>query len=74
MQISEQIKMVRIHKGLTQSELSAVCGCSRETISNIERGIHFPSVELIAKISLKLDFSFTLKGDIDKSVDEGVEL
>lgn len=38
-------------EGLSQSEVARFCGCSRNTISLIENGKFFPSLELCYCIS-----------------------
>ena len=45
----------RTQKGLSQLELSGICGCGKSTISGIEARKHFPSFELILKIAYALE-------------------
>lgn len=49
------VKRWRQFEGLTQAELAEACGCWRDTIANIERGSHNPSLELALKISRELN-------------------
>ena len=42
---------LRIEKGLQQSELAALVGVRRETISNLERGEYNPSLKLAMDIA-----------------------
>lgn len=41
----------RKRKGLSQSKLAELVGVSKNTISNIERGIYIPGVDIAIKIS-----------------------
>jgi putative transcriptional regulator len=43
--------------GLTQGDLAAIVGASRETISSVERGESIPSVTLALAIARALDVS-----------------
>lgn len=45
----------RLHLGLTQAGLAARIGVSRDTISNIERGLHSPGVSLGLAIAQVVD-------------------
>lgn len=45
----------RTQKGLSQLELSGICGCGKSTISGIEARKHFPSFDLILKIAYALE-------------------
>jgi putative transcriptional regulator len=45
----------RFSAGLTQGELAAIVGTSRETISSLERGASIPSVTLALSIARALD-------------------
>ncbi|GAB4272019.1 MAG: hypothetical protein Kow0065_21460 [Methylomicrobium sp.] len=46
MNIGERIRAARLRSGLTQKELSAKVGCSRNHISAIESGACLPSMAL----------------------------
>ena len=48
------IKQIRIAKGLTQSDLSRLCGFTSEYINMIERGKVFPILETRIKIAQAL--------------------
>ena len=45
----------RNQKGMSQLELSGICGCGKSTIGGIESRKHFPSFELILKIAYALE-------------------
>ena len=49
--IGLRIKHLRTVRGLTQATLAEAVGISTEAISNIERGVNFPSFENLAKIA-----------------------
>jgi putative transcriptional regulator len=51
------MRSARLWAGLTQSDLAAIVGASRETISSIERGESIPSVTLALAIARALDVS-----------------
>lgn len=48
--ISERIKQMRKVSGLQQQELSDLIGCSRTSVSNIERGEHMPTLPTLLRI------------------------
>jgi putative transcriptional regulator len=50
--ITSQVYALRSEKGVTQEELAAVIGVSRQTIIAIEKGKYTPSVHLALKISM----------------------
>lgn len=55
--IGERIQKCRIKAGLTQRQLSDMTGISQNHISRLERGIHIPHFNIIAKIAKALDVS-----------------
>lgn len=57
--MADRIKVTRENCGLLQSELAKIVGCSRTSISNIERGSHIPSVPLLLKIVTALNCKIT---------------
>lgn len=48
--ISKRIKQMRKASGLQQQELSELIGCSRTSVSNIERGEHMPTLPTLLRI------------------------
>jgi len=48
--IGLRIKHLRTARGFTQAALAEAAGISTEAISNIERGVNFPSFENLVKI------------------------
>jgi transcriptional regulator with XRE-family HTH domain len=61
--INEKIKRLRKQKGLSQKDLGLRIGVSQQVITNYERGIREPSLEVLLKISGALDVSIeTLVG------------
>ena len=71
--VAQSIKDIRVHRGLTQGDLSDLSGVTERTISTIETGRHDPSLDTIEKLitALKLSplefFSFDLKGKASDS-------
>ena len=55
--MSERIKKIRKQKGLSQTELGERIGVSQQVITNYERGIREPSIEMLLKISGALNIS-----------------
>ena len=53
--LKNNLKEVRQKKGLTQEELSANVGVSRQTIISIERYRYKPTLELAMKLAEKLN-------------------
>ena len=49
--IGSRIKHLRTARGFTQATLAEAVGVSTEAISNIERGVNFPSFENLIKIA-----------------------
>ena len=45
----------RNKRGLSQLELSGICGCGKSTISGIEARKHVPSFDLILRIAYALE-------------------
>jgi putative transcriptional regulator len=50
-----QVRQFRAAVGLTQAELAAACGTSRQTVVSIEGGEYAPSVWLALRIARALD-------------------
>ena len=53
--IGELIRDARRRQGLTQSELADLIGTSQSAIARIEQGRQNLSLEMLARIGLKLD-------------------
>lgn len=49
------VRMIRISKGISQEQLSFLCGLHRTYISDIERGTRNVSIDNIEKIAEALD-------------------
>ena len=56
--LKNNLKEIRIKKGLSQKELSDVVGVSRNTISSIETGQYSPTAKLALTIAIALDKKF----------------
>ena len=50
-----RLKAARAAKDLSQEQLAALCGVSRQTISAIEKGDYNPSIRLCVSICKVLD-------------------
>lgn len=50
-----RIKIARMEKGLTQTELAKIIGVTRQTIGLIEKGDYNPSLQLCISIAKALD-------------------
>lgn len=51
-QVGKNIKRIREEKGDTQEEFAEGIHASKDTVSNIERGKFFPSVQVLANIAI----------------------
>lgn len=58
LKIGQRIKAARIEKGLNQSDLGALVGCSNNHVSHIEIGQTKVSLTLLMKLSLVLEKDF----------------
>lgn len=52
-----KVMYYRKKKGLSQKELAQMIGMTDQTISNIERGINYGTIETLIKIAKALDVS-----------------
>jgi transcriptional regulator with XRE-family HTH domain len=48
--VGERIRLLRRHRGLTQEALAERIGVTSESVSNIERAVHPPSLETLERI------------------------
>ena len=53
-ELGARVRELRRNKGLRQTGLAELIGCSSEQISNIEKGKHAPGIWTIAAIALAL--------------------
>ena len=49
--IVNHLKLYRAKVGITQEELAAACGVSRQSINSIERGKYIPSLPLALQLA-----------------------
>ena len=69
--MSERIKKIRKQKGFSQVELGERIGVSQQVITNYERGIREPNIEMLLKIAGALNVSLeTLIGEKPISPEE----
>lgn len=52
MTIGDAVKLLRTRAGETQQEMADALGITRPNLSQIEGGVHFPSVKLLAQFRL----------------------
>jgi putative transcriptional regulator len=57
--LTNNIKVLRIKKKLTQEDLANLCKCTRQTINAIEKNKYSPSLVLAFKIAIKLESEIT---------------
>ena len=55
MDIGNAVKMLRMKKGMSQKDLSSMCGISANALCSIESGNTFPSKNTITKMCEALD-------------------
>jgi ribosome-binding protein aMBF1 (putative translation factor) len=60
--ISEQIKIARIEKRLTQKDLAAHTGITKMTIERLEKGQLVPTQEMLNKLMKELGVNLELSG------------
>lgn len=51
MNVGEKIREIRIGKNIDQKTLAVMCGLSQPYLSQIEKGIKFPNINILEKIS-----------------------
>jgi transcriptional regulator with XRE-family HTH domain len=56
--VGRNLRRVRLQKGLTQEELSAVSGFSQQYISGLERGHRNPTVVSVYELAQALDVNY----------------
>jgi transcriptional regulator with XRE-family HTH domain len=52
--VGGRIQILRKRKGLSQEDLSSRVGIDTKSLSRLERGAHYPSLETLEKIRLEL--------------------
>ena len=53
--VGAQIQMLRKQHGISQEELAARVGIDAKSLSRIERGVHYPSIDTLEKIQIELN-------------------
>ena len=66
LELKNRLKEYRKEKGLTQTQLAAIVGSSKNTISSIETGQFCPTAYLAALLCLALECKFEDLFYIDK--------
>lgn len=52
--VGERVQLLRKRKGLSQEELANKVGIDTKSLSRLERGAHFPSLETLEKVRVEL--------------------
>ena len=65
--MKNNVKKIRVNKGLTQEELAKLLGVSRQTVISIESSRYVPSTLLSLKISSFLDMKVEELFELEKS-------
>ncbi len=60
--ISEQIKIARLEKNISQSDLASRLGISKANLSRIENGQQMPNQKIVGKIQAELGTRLTFNG------------
>ena len=53
--VGVQIQSIRKYRNVSQEELAARVGIDAKSLSRIERGMHYPSLDTLEKIQVELD-------------------
>ena len=65
--LGNRLKVARAERGLSQGQLAALVGVTRQTISSIETGQYCPSAllafQLAERLGKRIDELFFLEGD-----------
>ena len=73
--LGNNVKRFRLSRGLKQSELAELVGVEDKTISRIEVGGNYPSMDLLVKIANALQYDLTdFVNFNDKIIDSLCEL
>jgi len=64
------VRDLRLHLGLSQSELSRRTGIARPNLSRVESGKHSPNMETIGRISQGLKVNLVIHTHVDADVQD----
>ena len=59
--LAKQLRAARRALGLTQKELAAIIGVTRQVITRIESGTQNVTIETVQKIAWALNYDFTIE-------------
>lgn len=70
-ELGQRIQAIRKRAGMTQEKLASLVPMEEKSLSRIERGIHYPSIETLETIAAALGVRFVDFFDyLDKKSDE----
>jgi transcriptional regulator with XRE-family HTH domain len=64
--IGERVQLLRKRKGQSQEELAGRVGIDTKSLSRLERGAHFPSLETLEKVRIELGVELKDFFDFDR--------
>jgi len=64
--VGERVQMLRKRKGFSQEELAGRIGIDTSSLSRLERGAHYPSMETLDKIRQELGVELVNFFDFDE--------
>lgn len=64
--VGERVQTLRKRKKLSQEELSSRVGIDTKSLSRLERGAHYPSLETLERIRVELDVDLKDFFDFDE--------
>src|SRR2546428_6422514 len=70
--LGQQVRQLRLERGLTLEEVAARSGCSLGSLSQIERGLGNPSFATLVRISHALRVSVGRLVELDRNGKDGV--
>ena len=53
--VGERVQLLRKRRGLSQEELAGKIGIDTKSLSRLERGAHYPSMETLERIRVELE-------------------
>ena len=60
LRVCKKLKEIRVHKGITQEEISLKTGLTRNNVSRIETGRYNIGIDIISAIATAMDYHLDL--------------